>query len=193
MNDQLDAFPSRPVYPEGFFYQPELISTEEERELVERISALPFQEFRFQEYVGRRRVISFGWGYDFEENRLKPGEPIPELLLPALERAAGFAGVAVAEIPHVLVTEYGPGAAIGWHRDRAVFDKIIGLSLLSACTFRLRRRAGDRWERVSLEAHPRSAYVLSGPARTDWEHSIPPVPTTRYSITFRTLRKSRRR
>ena len=41
---------------------------------------------------------------------------------------------------------------------------------------------------VALE--PRSAYVLTGPARTQWEHSIPPVKETRYSITFRTLRRS---
>ena len=34
-----------------------------------------------------------------------------------------------------------------------------------------------------------SAYLLSGPARSEWEHSIPPVDATRYSITFRNLRE----
>src|SRR5690606_40647213 len=84
--------------------------------------------------------------------------------------------------------EYPPGASIGWHRDRGVFDRIIGVSLLSPCLFRLRRKRGDRWDRTSLVAVPRSVYLLSGSARTEWEHSIPPVDTLRYSITFRTLR-----
>jgi len=35
---------------------------------------------------------------------------------------------------------------------------------------------------------PRSAYLLRGPARRDWEHSIRPVGELRFSVTFRTLR-----
>jgi alkylated DNA repair dioxygenase AlkB len=90
----------------------------------------------------------------------------------------------------VLVTEYGPGAAIGWHRDKAVFGEVVGLSRLAPCTFRLRRAIGEsEWERVSLVAAPRSAYLLSGPARTEWEHSIPPVAALCYSITFRNVRE----
>jgi alkylated DNA repair dioxygenase AlkB len=89
----------------------------------------------------------------------------------------------------VLVTEYGPGAGIGWHRDKGVFGEIVGLSLLAPCVFRLRRAVGTRWERVNVVAEPRSAYLLSGAARTTWEHSIPAVDALRYSITFRTLRE----
>ncbi len=91
-------------------------------------------------------------------------------------------------MPHALITEYGPGAAIGWHRDKGVFSDVIGVSLLSPCTFRLRRRVGSSWERYSLIAEPRSAYLLRGEARTAWEHSIPAVETLRYSVTFRSLR-----
>ena len=75
-----------------------------------------------------------------------------------------------------------------WHRDKAVFGEVIGVSVLAPCVFRLRRKAGEKWERVSIIAEPRSMYLLSGPARTEWEHSIPPVDTTRYSVTFRALR-----
>jgi len=69
-----------------------------------------------------------------------------------------------------------------------VFGNVVGMSLLSACTFRFRRKAGAAWERRSLVLEPRSAYVLQGEARTEWEHSIPPVPSLRYAITFRSLR-----
>jgi alkylated DNA repair dioxygenase AlkB len=88
-----------------------------------------------------------------------------------------------------LVTEYGAQTGIGWHRDKSVFGDVIGLSLLSACRFRLRRKLDGQWQRVTVEAEPRSAYLLSGPARTEWEHSIPEVDAPRYSITFRSLAK----
>jgi hypothetical protein len=109
-------------------------------------------------------------------------------LLPLREKAAAFAGLAASELQHVLITEYGPGAAIGWHKDKAVFGEVVGISLLSSCTFRLRRKAGAGWERASLVAEPGSAYLLRGASRTEWEHSIPAVESLRYSITFRNLR-----
>jgi alkylated DNA repair dioxygenase AlkB len=51
--------------------------------------------------------------------------------------------------------------------------------------------ADDERERYSLTAEPRSAYLLRGPSRTEWEHSIPAVDSLRYSITFRSLRADR--
>jgi len=86
------------------------------------------------------------------------------------------------------VTEYSPGAAIGWHKDKAVFDEVVGVSLGAPCTFRLRRKAGAKWERRNLTLESGSAYVITGEARTDWEHSIPPVDALRYSVTFRSMR-----
>jgi alkylated DNA repair dioxygenase AlkB len=177
--------------PEGFRYQADLLPEDEERELVGRIRELPLKEFEFHGYVGRRRVVSYGWHYDFGERRLQEAEEIPGFLLPLRDRAAAFAGVAAEELPHALVTEYGPGAAIGWHRDKGVFGDVIGVSLLSPCVFRLRRKAGAKWERYSLTAEPRSAYLLRGPSRTEWEHSIPAVDDLRYSVTFRSLRPER--
>ena len=102
--------------------------------------------------------------------------------------AASFAGLRPEQLPHVLVTEYTPGTPIGWHRDKAVFEDVIGISLLSPCTFRFRRKSGNAWERYKLHLQPRSVYLLRGPARTQWEHSIPAVDSLRYSITFRSLR-----
>jgi alkylated DNA repair dioxygenase AlkB len=88
----------------------------------------------------------------------------------------------------VLVTEYAPGAGIGWHKDRPAFDEVVGISLVAPCLFRLRRKAGAKWERKSFTARPRSAYLLSGASRHGWEHSIPPVQQLRYSLTFRSMR-----
>jgi alkylated DNA repair dioxygenase AlkB len=146
---------------------------------------------KFHGYTGKRRVLSYGWHYDFEEARLRPAGEIPEFLLAVRERAADFAGLTPADLPHALITQYGPGATIDWHRDKGVFSDVIGISLLSPCTFRLRRKAGAGWERYSLTAEPRSAYLLCGASRTDWEHSIPAVEALRYSITFRGLRGKR--
>lgn len=177
--------------PEGFRYQADVLPADEERALVEHIRELPLREFEFHGYVGKRRVLSYGWHYDFGERTLRETDGIPAFLLPLRDRAAAFAGVAPQDLPHALVTEYGPGAAIGWHRDKGVFGDVIGVSLLSACVFRLRRKAGPKWERYSLTAEPRSAYLLRGPSRTEWEHSIPAVDSLRYSITFRSLRAER--
>ena len=81
------------------------------------------------------------------------------------------------------------GVGIGWHRDRPAFDDVISVSLLSPCTFRLRRKDGSGWERRTLAAQPRSVYLMRGPSRTEWEHSIPPLRTLRYSVTFRSLKR----
>ena len=69
-----------------------------------------------------------------------------------------------------------------------MFGDVVGVSLLSPCVFRLRRKAGAAWERDSLALEPRSAYLLRGASRTGWEHSIPAVGRLRYSVTFRNLR-----
>jgi alkylated DNA repair dioxygenase AlkB len=187
MPDQLGLF-GAPTLPPGFRYQPELITPGEERELLEHVRALPFRAFEFQGYVGRRRVVSYGWKYDFTERKLERREDIPEFLVGLRQKAARFAGIAPADLQQALVTEYDVGAPIGWHRDKAVFGDVIGVSLLSAAPFRLRRRVGEKWERVTIMAEPRSVYLLRGPSRTDWEHSIPPVERLRYSVTFRNLR-----
>jgi alkylated DNA repair dioxygenase AlkB len=133
-------------------------------------------------------VVSFGWRYDFNTSRLQPADPMPDPLLALRDKVAAFAERPAGEFAHALVTEYAPGAPIGWHRDRPEFGIVVGVSLLSPCVFRLRRRAGRGWERAAFTALPRSAYLLSGPARSEWEHSVPPVGALRYSVTFRTLR-----
>ena len=181
--------PKAAVPPEGFRYQAELLPVDDEAKLIEHIAELPLKEFEFRGYTGKRRVISFGWHYDFGSFELRQTEPMPPFLMGIRERAAVFAGLPVNALAHALVTEYSPGTPIGWHRDRPAFKDVIGISLGSACTFRFRRKADDFWERYAHKLEPRSAYLLTGAARTLWEHSIPEVKELRYSVTFRSLKQ----
>jgi len=178
-----------PSPPEGFRYQADILPLNEEQDLVQHIRELPLKEFEFHGYTGKRRVLSYGWHYDFNERTLQQTKAIPSFLLTLRERAAAFANLETTDLPHALVTEYGLGVAIGWHRDKGVFEEIIGVSLLSPCNFRFRRKTDSKWERYSLIVEPRSAYLLRGASRSEWEHSIPGVDALRYSITFRSLRK----
>lgn len=175
-------------YPPGFRYVEEAISASDEKALIARISELPFKEFQFRGFEGKRRVVSFGWRYDYNEHKAIRSEPVPDFLLDAYTKIQRASQFRLPEMQQALVTEYSAGAPIGWHRDRPVFGEVMGLSLLSRCTLRLRKRLGDKWERVSVELHPRSSYFFEGAARWEWEHSIPPVEELRYSITFRNLR-----
>jgi alkylated DNA repair dioxygenase AlkB len=190
---QPDLFEGPAVFPAGFRYAERLVTVREEQELVREIEGLPFKEFEFHGFFGKRRVVPYGWRYDFNQGGLQKTEDMPDFLLAIRERAADFAALPAAGLRQVLLTEYHPGAASGWHKDRSVFGEVVGVSLLSPCTFRLRRKAGERWERMSLELRPRSAYLLQGPVRTNWEHSIPAVDRLRYSITFRNIVERARR
>lgn len=182
---------------EGFRYESVLINRVDEYSLLNRVRELPFREFDFHGFKGKRRVVSFGWQYDFAGGGLfRKADHIPDFLVALRSSAASFARVEPEELEHVLVTEYRPGAGIGWHRDRAVFGKVVGISLLSSCLLRFRRRTenslrprtrSNTWERVNVRAEPRSAYLLTGPARSEWQHSILRVDSLRYSITFRSL------
>ena len=174
---------------EGFRYRADLIARDEEAALVAHVRELPFREFEFHGYLGKRRVVSFGWRYDFSGSRLQKADDIPEFLLPLRARAASFARLEPEAFQHVLVTEYAPGAGIGWHRDKAVFGEVVGVSLLTPCVLRFRKKTDGQWDRVNVRAEPRSAYQLSGPARLVWQHSILRVDELRYSITFRNMRE----
>ncbi len=178
--------------PPGFKYRLGFISEEEEQNLLNSIKELPLREFEFHGFTGKRRVISFGWRYNFNGGGLTKTEDVPQFLDFLRLRAESFAAVDPGFLQQVLITEYGPGAAIGWHKDRSVFGEVVGISLLSPCTFRLRLKSGDRWERYNLIAEPRSVYLLRGPARTAWEHSIPAVEKLRYSVTFRNVIEQKR-
>ena len=187
MSQQFSLFVEKSPAPEGLRYATDFISPEAERELIAQIAALPLQPFQFGQYEGKRRVVSFGYRYDYTLRRLQEAEPVPSWLKPVIADVERFGGPQT-EIAQILCTEYDTGVGIGWHRDKPNFDRIFGLSLASPCKFRFRRPAGSKWERFTLDAEPRSIYVMTGASRSEWEHSIPAVEAPRYSITFRTMR-----
>ncbi|ANW06044.1 alpha-ketoglutarate-dependent dioxygenase AlkB [Bradyrhizobium icense] len=186
MTEQLAFFSRVTGSPAGLQYVAEFIQPALERELIDHVSALPLQPFQFGAYEGKRRVASFGFRYDYTLRRLQPAEPIPGWLGPLIGQIEAY-GEPSTKIAQVLCTEYDTGVGIGWHRDKPHFGRIFGLSLGSSCKFRFRRAAGEKWQRYTLEAEPRSLYMMSGEAREVWEHSIPAVEAKRYSITFRTM------
>jgi DNA oxidative demethylase len=174
--------------PDGFLYRPDVITVAEECELTDHLSTTEFSAIEMRGQVARRRTAHFGWIYGYESWRITPGPPIPDFLLNLRERVATLADVAPARLAEVLVTEYPPGAGIGWHRDAPQFDEVIGVSLLTDCRMRFQRGSGVARETCAMSLAPRSAYALTSEARRDWQHSIPPTRALRYSVTFRTLR-----
>lgn len=171
----------------GLKYEEHLIRETEERQLLEQLAQLELAPFRFHGWLGNRKTQSFGWRYDFDDASFRPTDPLPDWLLPLREKVAAFAGLPPDEFVHVLLARYDPGAGIGWHRDRDVFEKVVGISLNTAATLRFRQRIGSGFHRATLEVAPRSAYLLSGESRWEWEHSIAPRDQLRFSITFRSL------
>lgn len=180
--------------PQGFFYQAQFISADEERALVAAINDIEFDCFTMRGVVARRRVKFYGASYNDG-----PALPIPEFLLPLRRRAAAWAKVPPDALMMALINEYRPGATIGWHRDAPQYGIVVGTSLLSSCRMKLRPylspsestragRVGPRKTTHEITLEPRSAYLITGVARSDYEHSIPATTALRYSITFRTLR-----
>jgi len=171
----------------GFRYREQFVTEEEEMALAASIGKLDLRPFEFHGHIGNRRVVNFGLKYDYSRGSVEPAAGMPEFLNGLLVRVADFAGCEAGAIQQVGVSEYRPGAGIGWHKDKPQFGIVVGVSLLAPAMMRFRRAEGERWKRISYEVRPRSVYILSGEARMEWEHSIPPVSELRYSITFRTL------
>jgi alkylated DNA repair dioxygenase AlkB len=193
---QIELFATKPELPKGFLYKPEFISCDEEHALIKRIEQLEFAEVKMHGVVAKRRVVHFGRGYEYESAELSDAPAVPEFLLPLRQHVGEFAAKDPEELAEVLLTDYQPGAGIGWHRDAPAFDIIVGVSLLSACTMHFRpwpveRHATKRSNRLKQILEPRSAYILRGPSRTLWQHHIPAAKTRRLSVTFRTLRNLR--
>lgn len=186
-----DLFDTPPV--PGLGTQPDLITPSEERALIAATDAVDLAPFRFQQWTGKRLTHSFGWQYDFQSGELGRGASMPDWLLSIRDRAAAAAGLAPDALVQALLLRYGPGAGIGWHRDRPIYDQVVGISLGAPATMRFRRKEGERWRRVNVPLEPRGLYHLSGEVRQNWEHSIAPIDQTRWSITFRSFSDQGRR
>jgi DNA oxidative demethylase len=173
----------------GLVYVPDVLAAPEEDGLLRRIADESYGEVRMRGQVARRTVRHYGVSYDFETARIESGEPIPDWLGDLRRRCAALLGIADERLAECLLTRYPPGATIGWHRDAPMFGDVVGVSLRSSCSLRFQRGLGAERRVFEQVLEPRSAYALTGPSRTAWQHSIPAVGAERYSITFRTLRR----
>lgn len=182
---QPDLFEA-PLLP-GLNRAPAIVTAAEEAQLIAQINRTALEPFKFQQWTGKRLTHSFGCSYDFETGAFDPAEPIPQWLMPIRERAARFAGLKPDDLIQVLLIRYDPGAGIGWHRDRPVFEHVVGVSLGQAATMRFRKRQGTDFRRINVPLEPCGIYHMSGEARHAWEHSIAEMEATRWSITFRSL------
>jgi alkylated DNA repair dioxygenase AlkB len=186
-------FPLTPAFPPGFEYVTDFLERTEEDSLLKEIAGIELHTFNFHGYEAKRRVASFGFDYSFDKRSIAEGKEIPTAFRELIEKVSGQTGIHSGEFKELLVTEYPQGSVINWHRDAFPFDIIVGISLASDCTFRLRPHSKESRTRTSVISFPvkrRSLYVIQGPSRTDWEHSISPVPAVRYSVTLRTLKKT---
>lgn len=182
-----DSQASKSAMPQGFRYEEDIITGAEEIALAESLSKLELKPFEFHGHLGNRLVTSFGLRYDYTRRIVEAADDFPLFLRELLTKVAAFAGRPVEEFQQAGVNQYPAGAGIGWHKDKPQFGAIVGVSLLGPATMRLRLPKDKSWIRRSQELKPRSIYILDGEARTKWEHSVPPVSSLRYSLTFRTL------
>jgi alkylated DNA repair dioxygenase AlkB len=178
-------------FPDGFNYYPDFLSAQEETELCSEISKLELHNLNYHGYKANRKTASFGYDYNFENNKLTKGKDFPEAFDFIITKTAKYISVHADKFAEMLITEYPPGAVINWHRDVPQFDLIAGISLLADCTFRLRpydKAKQTRASVISFPVHRRSLYTMQNDARWKWQHSITPVKQMRYSITFRTFK-----
>jgi len=164
-----------------------IVTKSEEQALIAAIDGVELSPFRFHGWLGKRLTASYGWRYDFDTASFGPADPIPDWLLPLRKKAAEFARLSPDDLVQALLIRYDPGAGIGWHRDRPVFEHVLGISLGAPATMRLRRRRRGGFDRASALLAPRSIYHLTGEARHEWEHSIAETEAARWSVTFRSL------
>jgi alkylated DNA repair dioxygenase AlkB len=184
-------FPIEPHFPDGFHYYPDFLTEEEEASLIREIKNHPLHNFNFQGFEAKRKIASFGFDYNFNKRNLTRGKEIPVAFTSLIEKVAHHLSIPSNDFAELLLTEYPEGSVINWHRDAPPFELIAGISLLSDCTFRLRphdKAKQNRTSTLSFQVKRCSLYVISGIARSDWQHSISPVKQTRFSITLRTLK-----
>jgi alkylated DNA repair dioxygenase AlkB len=147
--------------------------------------------------AGGRRIRFHGHWYHHTKGVYPVGD-LPDWAL-ALAARLCHDGLMPYVADQLIVTEYQPGEGIRPHVDASLFaDVIVGVTLGSTCVMEF-ARAGHQTQGVLLE--PRSAMVLAGEARQEWQHAIPArtedewegrtLPRARrVSLTFRKLLES---
>ena len=194
VNGDSSLFQVSAKVPDGFIYHQNFISEVEENELIREIQTIHLTPFKYYQFTGKRRTASFGWQYEFGTSEITMAPDVPTFLLPVRTRAGNVFNIDPNSLVQTAIIEYSIGSPIGWHRDIPHFGVVVGISLGAACRMRFRKsnrsrsKTLKRDEILAIELEPRSIYVMSGPSRESWQHSIPPVKELRYAIMMRTLR-----
>jgi alkylated DNA repair dioxygenase AlkB len=194
VNSDLGLFETAAQVPDGFIYREKFISETEERELINEIQKLHLTPFKYYQFTGKRRTVSFGWEYEFGKSDITTAPAVPAFILPFRTRAGALFNIDPNDLIQTSILEYSVGSPIGWHRDIPHFGLAVGVSLGAACRMRFRKYSRGRMknlkrdEVLSIKLQPRSVYLMSGASRELWQHSIPPVKELRYAIMMRTLR-----
>jgi alkylated DNA repair dioxygenase AlkB len=179
---------NRADWPSGLKLVVDVISPDEEASLIALIEAagLVYPPY---DPGNRRASASYGYKYDYATDSFRKCPEMPEAFLRLREKAAALAGVRPDDIPEVLLNRYEEGAVIQPHRDKPQWEHVVGISLGEAVPMHFTRDG----EAIDVMLPPRSMYLLADDARYVWDHSLPPAPGTRYSITYRSFSEEGRR
>lgn len=190
-------FDSSHSLPNGLVYRPDFITLAEEESLIAFIQSQPLVNTTdgTGKYIAKRRIAHFGWGLDPDGKHFMAGPTLPDALIPFARRIAKWLAIPSERVVEALVNEYSPGTPLGWHRDNERCEHVVGISLSGWARMRFRpvRPKGGRDAKrdpkdvIALDLEPRSAYIMQGPIRWDYQHSVAATRALRYSITFRTL------
>jgi alkylated DNA repair dioxygenase AlkB len=173
-----------PALPAGLRLALGVMTPREEAALIALIEASEPAYYAYDP-GNRRASASFGWKYNFQTDRFAPCSPMPAGFSAIAAKAAAFAGIGPDDLAECLLNRYEPGAIIQPHLDKPVWEHVVGISLGAAATMIFRH--GRSGEEVGVELPPRSMYLLAGDARHLWQHGLPPMAGTRWSITFRSF------
>jgi alkylated DNA repair dioxygenase AlkB len=181
----------RAVLP-GLKLATEVVTPEEEARLIALVESCNPQRYQ-GDALGGLRAISYGWKYDLSSAAFSPCDPPPEGFAFVRQIAANFADLTSESFVQCLLNRYEAGAEISWHCDKPIWEDIVGISLGAPTTMGFRRAVQGGYVYAEAELPRRSIYLLSGEVRTHFDHSIPPLKETRWSITFRTFSDEGRR
>lgn len=202
MNTELLLFADdAAVTPDGLEYHEGFLTPAEEADLLAQVGT--------SEWLTdlSRRVLHFGFKYDYSNRRLDETArigPLPEWLTCLTLKIREAASVDVKPFldqqrpfEQAIINEYEPGQGIAPHIDRDCFGPVVAtVSLGSGINMDFVRSATSENHVERLE--PRSLLLLYGEARVAWRHGIAKrrkdkwqgqtlERKRRVSITFRTI------
>ena len=168
----------------GFIYLSSFLDQEEQNHLLRQVESFTYVHDRFRGRTLKRAYAQFGFTYVPGRRQPLLAQPLPDILCAAMAKGLPHCSPET-QFNQCIVTRYPADAGIGWHIDAPYFgDCIMAVSLAGAAALQM-KHCHARQLVCEVQVEPGSLYILSGPARRDWQHRIVPVSAERYSLTFR--------